>query len=163
MTNRSDVIAEHRREEQSKFRTRLLLGKNVQLKEMYERAVGESTPESKPLSPDEIVKSDTAKGLKELFEKGEFKDGTKSESKLEGEVFESAIAKQSRQLFRELDKGAASQTSPPMNPTPKPKRIDRTESLTVRIQIQTDLDSSHYWVIYFLPLERGCDQKLGRD
>jgi len=139
MTSRSEIAAEHRKEEQTKFRTRLLHGKNVQLKEMYERAVesGDSTESKSPISPDELVKSDTARELKQLFEKGDFKDGSKpSDGKLDGEVFESAIAKQSRQLFKELDKGGVCQ--PPLKTgaqAPKPKRIDRTDSLSVSIPL----------------------------
>ena len=131
MNSKSELVTEHRKEEQSKFRTRLLLGKNSQLKEMYEKAlVADTASESgKPTSPEDCVK-DKARDLKQLFERGDFRDEPKSpESKLEGEVFESAIAKQSRELFREMDKGGCQAPRTPQPGAPKPKRLDRAESV----------------------------------
>uniref|UniRef100_A0A034VB88 Xin actin-binding repeat-containing protein 2 n=2 Tax=Bactrocera dorsalis TaxID=27457 RepID=A0A034VB88_BACDO len=104
---------EERKQEIQNIRSRLFMGKQARIKEMYQQAVAESeqgiTASDKKLA---IEHEGAARSLKERFEKGEvFKnspdnseDSSTYHKALQNEdVFESAISKKSRSIFMELD------------------------------------------------------------
>ncbi|TMW47402.1 hypothetical protein DOY81_007519, partial [Sarcophaga bullata] len=111
------VTKEERREERKQeiqnIRSRLFMGKQARIKEMYQQAVAES--EHAADKKREIDIEIDSKSLRERFEKGEaFKDNQltiendgegskKGAIEKEAEVFESAISKKSRSIFMELD------------------------------------------------------------
>lgn len=102
---------EERKQEIQNIRSRLFMGKQARIKEMYQQAVAESEHGITSVGKkSEIEIGDNARCLKEKFEKGEiFKDyeETAKVPEEELEVFESAISKRSRSLFQELDASAA--------------------------------------------------------
>lgn len=102
---------EERKQEIQNIRSRLFMGKQARIKEMYQQAVAESeqgiTSAGKKV---EIEIGDKARCLKEKFEKGEIFKEHEETAKVpeeELEVFESAISKKSRSIFQELDAFAA--------------------------------------------------------
>jgi len=134
MSNK-EMLVGHRKEEMQKFRTRLCLGKNNQLKEMYEKAVqneasteGTCANNAAALEMQQF-RADKAKKFREMFEKGEItrmpdddedlEQGAQEDMKSiqqprslvekDSAVFECAVAKQSRSLFKEMDQSAMKQ------------------------------------------------------
>ncbi|XP_055857678.1 LIM domain and actin-binding protein 1 isoform X2 [Episyrphus balteatus] len=108
---------EERKQEIQNIRSRLFMGKQARIKEMYQQAVAESEHGITSIGKkSEIDIGDKARCLKEKFEKGEiFKEHDENPKVAEDEleVFESAISKRSRSLFQELDASAAkNQLSP---------------------------------------------------
>ncbi|XP_065166919.1 titin isoform X8 [Atheta coriaria] len=116
--NGRDERREERKQEIQNIRNRLFMGKQGKMKEMYQQAVMESESGANVKRTETIEKSDTAKSIKERFEKGEVEvksrggNGTDDE-----EVFESEISKKSRSIFKELDANATK--APPMIPAQK--------------------------------------------
>jgi hypothetical protein len=104
---KKEVRREERKQELQNIRSRLFMGKNAKIKEMYQQAVADSeqtiTASGKTC---DIDISDKTKSIKSMFEKGEFFDEEERSNKLnedEMDVFEKGIAKKSRSLFLELD------------------------------------------------------------
>ncbi|XP_026839134.1 uncharacterized protein LOC6555862 isoform X3 [Drosophila erecta] len=102
---------EERKQEIQNIRSRLFLGKQAKIKEMYKLAVAESeqTVTSVGKTPDIFVIKPTQE-IKNRFENGEvFKDSKILSSEVsfgihaDAEVFESGISKASRNIFLELD------------------------------------------------------------
>lgn len=98
---------EERKQEIQNIRSRLFMGKQARIKEMYQQAVAESEHgKTSAWKESEIDIGDKARSLKEKFEKGEIFKENDEVGKVrddEFEVFESAISKTSRSLFQELD------------------------------------------------------------
>ncbi|XP_022217396.1 uncharacterized protein LOC111070790 isoform X3 [Drosophila obscura] len=104
---------EERKQEIQNIRSRLFMGKQAKIKEMYQQAVAES--EQGITSVGKIPNSEigvAARSIKDRFENGEMfsensiqsKERTHSLGLLEdADVFESAISKTSRSIFMELD------------------------------------------------------------
>ncbi|XP_020714935.1 F-actin-monooxygenase Mical isoform X3 [Ceratitis capitata] len=105
---------EERKQEIQNIRSRLFMGKQARIKEMYQQAVAESghgttSSDKKP----EIEIEGAARSLKERFESGEaFRDtqdfsaenvSSNAVLKSEADVFESAMSKKSRSIFMQLD------------------------------------------------------------
>ncbi|XP_055922215.1 LIM domain and actin-binding protein 1 isoform X2 [Eupeodes corollae] len=113
---------EERKQEIQNIRSRLFMGKQARIKEMYQQAVAESEHGITSIGKkSEIEIGDKARCLKEKFEKGEiFKeyDETARVPEDELEVFESAISKKSRSLFQELDASAVKNQLSPRNRLP---------------------------------------------
>nr|XP_014098332.1 LIM domain and actin-binding protein 1 isoform X3 [Bactrocera oleae]XP_036215103.1 LIM domain and actin-binding protein 1 isoform X3 [Bactrocera oleae] len=123
---------EERKQEIQNIRSRLFMGKQARIKEMYQQAVAESeqgiTASDKKL---DIKHDGGARSLKERFEKGEvFKnsndnseDNSTNHKALQNEdVFESAISKNSRSIFMELDANVVAnrkQLNSPKSPNPQ--------------------------------------------
>ncbi|XP_050525656.1 uncharacterized protein LOC126896709 isoform X15 [Daktulosphaira vitifoliae] len=124
---RKEEIKEEHKQEIQNIRSKLFLGKQGKMKQMYEQAVAES--ERTGVKRDvNINKSDKAKVIKEKFEKGEtLKDENEEEDENnkinqddEMSVFEAGISKKSRSHFMELDANVAkSMQSPPISNTKK--------------------------------------------
>ncbi|XP_066996516.1 F-actin-monooxygenase MICAL3 isoform X5 [Anabrus simplex] len=125
---------EERKQEIQSIRSRLFMGKQGKMKEMYEQAVQDS--ERSTQKKDIDIKSEKAKSLKEKFERGEvFPDdddendaATKQDQHRKSKeddlgVFEEGISKKSRSLFLELD---AKTQQPPllMSPVKSPQIKD---------------------------------------
>ncbi|XP_026280743.2 uncharacterized protein LOC113208097 isoform X13 [Frankliniella occidentalis] len=113
---------EERKQEISTIRSRLFLGKQGKMKEMYEQAVKESEQPAARRGAE--VRSEKAKSIKEKFERGETlvsdEEGDENDKKMKDDgafdgVFEAGISKKSRSLFLELDASAAktAQQTPP--------------------------------------------------
>ncbi|XP_018374430.1 PREDICTED: uncharacterized protein LOC108768491 isoform X2 [Trachymyrmex cornetzi] len=120
---RREVQREARKEEIAGIRSRLFLGKQGKMKEMYQQAVAGSDRVTKINAAEEIQHSTThARSLKERFERGEpiaaSDDETDSKPKPEKadeEVIAAGISRKSRSLFLELDATAA-KTGRPVTP-----------------------------------------------
>ncbi|XP_012529171.2 xin actin-binding repeat-containing protein 2 isoform X10 [Monomorium pharaonis] len=120
---RREVQREARKEEIAGIRSRLFLGKQGKMKEMYQQAVAGSDRVTKINAAEEIQHSTThARSLKERFERGEpiaaSDDETDSKPKPEKadeEVIAAGISRKSRSLFLELDATAA-KTARPVTP-----------------------------------------------
>ncbi|XP_017869295.1 PREDICTED: uncharacterized protein LOC108617933 isoform X2 [Drosophila arizonae] len=113
---------EERKQEIQNIRSRLFMGKQAKIKEMYQQAVAESEQAitSVGKQPDVEI-GGAARSIKERFEKGEMFHDKDNESKTsncshghgsglseDADVFESAISKKSRSIFMELDANVAS-------------------------------------------------------
>lgn len=111
---------EERKQEIQNIRSRLFMGKQARIKEMYQQAVAESEHGiTSAWKESEIDIGDKARSLKEKFEKGEIFKEHDEIGKVrddEFEVFESAISKTSRSLFQELDASAAKSQLNPEKP-----------------------------------------------
>ncbi|BET02778.1 LIM domain [Nesidiocoris tenuis] len=137
-TTRREMMREMKKEELQNLRSRLFMGKQGKMKELYEQAVAESEggKTAKKDSESDIVRSENAKLVKEKFEKGEV---IHSESDEEGRnkktlnedmsVFEEGISKKSRSIFLEMDATVAKSAStvqvapqPPKEVKPRPTR-----------------------------------------
>ncbi|XP_054091287.1 LIM domain and actin-binding protein 1 isoform X2 [Zeugodacus cucurbitae] len=126
---------EERKQEIQNIRSRLFMGKQARIKEMYQQAVAESeqaiTASDKKL---EIDYEGAARSLKERFEKGDVFKNSRDHSEenptnhkgLHNEdVFESAISKKSRSIFMELDANVVAdrkQLNSPKLPNPQPNK-----------------------------------------
>ncbi|XP_065364177.1 F-actin-monooxygenase MICAL3 [Calliphora vicina] len=116
---RKEERREERKQEIQNIRSRLFMGKQARIREMYQQAVADSeqaiTACDKKCDIDIEVDSKT---LRERFEKGEVfmenqsnnENGDESSRKgtiaKEADVFDSAISKKSRSIFMELDANA---------------------------------------------------------
>ncbi|XP_050440191.1 F-actin-monooxygenase MICAL3 isoform X3 [Adelges cooleyi] len=123
---REEMKEEHKQEIQN-IRSKLFLGKQGKMKQMYEQAVAES--ERTGVKRDvNINKSEKAKVIKEKFERGETLNDdnengepdeankTTNQDEDEMSVFEAGISKKSRSHFMELDANAAKTLqSPPIS------------------------------------------------
>ncbi|XP_035729908.1 uncharacterized protein YFR016C-like isoform X20 [Vespa mandarinia] len=122
---RREVQREARKEEIAGIRSRLFMGKQGKMKEMYQQAVAGSERVTKINAAEEIQHSTHARSIKERFERGEpiaaSDDETDSKPKPEKadeEVIAAGISRKSRSLFLELDASAAKTGRPvtPVNP-----------------------------------------------
>ncbi|KAL0114302.1 hypothetical protein PUN28_011518 [Cardiocondyla obscurior] len=112
---RREVQREARKEEIAGIRSRLFLGKQGKMKEMYQQAVAGSDRVTKINAAEEIQHSTThARSLKERFERGEpiaasddEADSKPKPEKADEEVIAAGISRKSRSLFLELDATAA--------------------------------------------------------
>lgn len=118
---------EERKQEIQSIRSRLFMGKQAKIKEMYQQAVAESESGAhvKKQTPTELP-SESARFLKEKFERGQAGGDAEGRQHPEDEemaaVLESAISRKSRSIFLELD-ATASKAPPPLSPpAPKPRR-----------------------------------------
>ncbi|KYN05822.1 LIM domain and actin-binding protein 1 [Cyphomyrmex costatus] len=160
---RREVQREARKEEIAGIRSRLFLGKQGKMKEMYQQAVAGSDRVTKINAAEEIQHSTThARSLKERFERGEpiaaSDDETDSKPKPEKadeEVIAAGISRKSRSLFLELDATAAKTGRPvtpvhPKTPTETSRRardafmgrqvsddVVRSSDATEEIQVET--------------------------
>nr|XP_044251252.1 LIM domain and actin-binding protein 1 isoform X3 [Drosophila takahashii] len=121
---------EERKQEIQSIRSRLFLGKQAKIKEMYQLAVAESeqgvtsvgkTPDINVIKPTHLIK--------DRFESGDVFNDNKDQSKestcgmqADADVFESGISKASRSIFMELDANISSSVS---NSLPQIKRPDK--------------------------------------
>jgi hypothetical protein len=131
---------EERKQELQNIRSRLFMGKQAKIKEMYQQAVAESeitiTNASKHVQDIDI--SDKARALKEKFERGEVfnvedEENFKSLDPEELAVFERGLSKKSRSLFLELDATAAK--TPNIQQSPSTTTVGLTRS-TSRVNSQ---------------------------
>lgn len=121
-----------RKQEIQNIRSRLFMGKQAKIKEMYEQSVLQS--EQGVTSADKIsreleLNAEKARSIKERFENGEvFNDENQPPRNREIDdrtLFNEGIGKKSRSIFLELDANAKnmSPTSPPPQDVPKRKEI----------------------------------------
>ncbi|XP_018374437.1 PREDICTED: uncharacterized protein LOC108768491 isoform X8 [Trachymyrmex cornetzi] len=167
---RREVQREARKEEIAGIRSRLFLGKQGKMKEMYQQAVAGSDRVTKINAAEEIQHSTThARSLKERFERGEpiaaSDDETDSKPKPEKadeEVIAAGISRKSRSLFLELDATAAKTGRPvtpvhPKTPTETSRRardafmgrqvsddVVRSSDATEEIQVETSEISNKF-------------------
>lgn len=148
---------QERKQEIQNIRSRLFLGKQGKMKEMYEQAVKDS--ENMSQKKEVGIRSEKAKSIKERFERGEVLPDDDEEERLKDEharkgmeedmsVFEEGFSKKSRSLFLELDATAAkTQQQQPMSPLKSPhvkddaRRTSR-ETLLVRTPSEDVVRSS---------------------
>nr|CAD7424667.1 unnamed protein product [Timema monikensis] len=172
-THRKEELREERKHEISNIRSRLFMGHQGKMKEMYEQAVQDSERAIQKKGVD-IAKSENARNLKEKFERGEIlldddedrgkEDPGKRAKDEDLSVFEAGISKKSRSLFLELDATAAkTQQAAPllMSPikSPAPVREDSRKLFLSRqasedvvrasdtiedVQVETDEVSSKF-------------------
>ncbi|XP_034254679.1 uncharacterized protein LOC117653241 isoform X16 [Thrips palmi] len=126
-TAKKEERREERRQEIQTIRSRLFMGKQGKMKEMYEQAVKESEQPAARRGAE--VRSEKAKSIKEKFERGETlvsdgEEGEDGDRKIKDEdlgVFEAGISKKSRSHFMELDASAAktAQQTTPSRPAAK--------------------------------------------
>ncbi|XP_022124637.2 LIM domain and actin-binding protein 1 [Pieris rapae] len=118
-----------RKQEIQNIRSRLFMGKQAKIKEMYEQSVMQSeqgVTSSEKISKELELDAEKARAIKERFENGEvYNDENQAPKNREFEdraVFNEGIAKKSRSIFLELDANA--KTMPPLSPPPQdvPKR-----------------------------------------
>ncbi|KAK9499706.1 hypothetical protein O3M35_002702 [Rhynocoris fuscipes] len=137
MMTRREEMREQRKEELQQIRSRLFMGKQGKMKELYEQAVAESEGKvSKKDIENDIIKSERARVVREKFEKGvaapsddeegdgETKTNTSSKHVEEDmSVFEEGISKKSRSIFLEMDANAVKtqQTAAPITTAPPPR------------------------------------------
>ncbi|KAJ0171162.1 hypothetical protein K1T71_013361 [Dendrolimus kikuchii] len=130
-----------RKQEIQNIRSRLFMGKQAKIKEMYEQSVLQS--EQAVTSAEKIAKeldldTEKARSIKQRFENGEvFNDENQPPRNREIEdraLFNEGIAKKSRSIFLELDANAKnmSPTSPPPNEVPKRKEMSFVPKDVVR-------------------------------
>uniref|UniRef100_A0A0C9RW42 LIMA1_2 protein n=1 Tax=Fopius arisanus TaxID=64838 RepID=A0A0C9RW42_9HYME len=131
---RRESQREARKEEMAGIRSRLFMGKQGKMKEMYQQAVATSEKVTKINPAEEIQNSTLARSIKERFERGEpiivDEDETDNKPKAEKpdeDVIAAGISRKSRSLFLELDATAAKTGRPvtpvnPKTPTETPRR-----------------------------------------
>ncbi|XP_044013630.1 uncharacterized protein MAL13P1.304 isoform X15 [Aphidius gifuensis] len=159
---RRETQREARKEEIAGIRSRLFMGKQGKMKEMYQQAVAESEKQQKINAVEEIQHSTHARSIKEKFERGEIVTASDDEidnkpkaEKPDEEVIAAGISRKSRSLFLELDATAAKTGRPvtPVNlktPTDSSKRakdafmarqvsddVIRSTDTTAEIQVET--------------------------
>ncbi|XP_026831323.1 myosin-11 isoform X16 [Ooceraea biroi] len=133
---RREIQREARKEEIAGIRSRLFMGKQGKMKEMYQQAVAGSDRVTKINAAEEIQHSTNhARSLKEKFERGEpiaasddETDNKPKPEKADEEVIAAGISKKSRSHFLELDASAAKAGGPvapihPKPPTEIPRRV----------------------------------------
>ncbi|XP_017467303.1 PREDICTED: LIM domain and actin-binding protein 1 isoform X2 [Rhagoletis zephyria] len=136
---------EERKQEIQNIRSRLFMGKQARIKEMYQQAVAES--EQRITSSDkkpEIEVEGAARSLKERFERGDvFKDSADNSEENscnhsglqnEADVFESAISKKSRSIFMELDANVAAGRKEFNKPILPNRQLSKQYSLNTKRQ-----------------------------
>ncbi|XP_063704343.1 LIM domain and actin-binding protein 1 isoform X2 [Culicoides brevitarsis] len=134
---------EERREEQKQelqsIRSRLFMGKQAKIKEMYQQAVEQSEQTVTTSKVDCDVDLEKARSIKEKFEKGisETDENTTKVPDEEMAVFEQGISKQSRSIFKELDANVAKQ--PASLPSPN---ISNSKTTEKRKQFEQQMTSS---------------------
>ncbi|XP_012257502.2 xin actin-binding repeat-containing protein 2 isoform X13 [Athalia rosae] len=128
---RRESQREARKEEIAGIRSRLFMGKQGKMKEMYQQAVAESERVTKINAAEEIQEIQQtahARSIKERFERGEPiaanddenpEDKFKHQDRPDEEVIAAGISKKSRSLFLELDATAAKTARPVTPVTPK--------------------------------------------
>ncbi|KAL6445707.1 hypothetical protein ACFW04_000881 [Cataglyphis niger] len=132
---RREIQREARKEEIAGIRSRLFMGKQGKMKEMYQQAVAGSDRVTKINAAEEIQNSTAhARSIKERFERGEpiaasddEIDSKPKPEKADEEVIAAGISRKSRSLFLELDASAAKTGRPvtpvlPKTPTENPRR-----------------------------------------
>uniref|UniRef100_A0A0C9R6E0 LIMA1_1 protein n=1 Tax=Fopius arisanus TaxID=64838 RepID=A0A0C9R6E0_9HYME len=159
---RRESQREARKEEMAGIRSRLFMGKQGKMKEMYQQAVATSEKVTKINPAEEIQNSTLARSIKERFERGEpiivDEDETDNKPKAEKpdeDVIAAGISRKSRSLFLELDATAAKTGRPvtpvnPKTPTETPRRardafmgrqvsddVIRSTDTTAEIQVET--------------------------
>ncbi|CAG5058270.1 unnamed protein product [Parnassius apollo] len=120
-----------RKQEIQNIRSRLFMGKQAKIKEMYEQSVmqsEQSKTSAEKIARDLELDAEKARAIKQRFENGEvFNDENQPPKNREIEdksLFNEGIAKKSRSIFLELDANAKSvPTSPPVQEAPKRKEI----------------------------------------
>ncbi|XP_033208650.1 uncharacterized protein LOC117167665 isoform X3 [Belonocnema kinseyi] len=119
---RRESQREARKEEIAGIRSRLFMGKQGKMKELYQQAVADSERVTKINAAEEIQHATNARSIKEKFEKGEpiatsddENDGKLKQEKPDEEVIAAGISRKSRSLFLELDATAA-KTGRPVTP-----------------------------------------------
>ncbi|XP_031616611.1 DNA ligase 1 isoform X3 [Contarinia nasturtii] len=102
---------EERKQEIQSIRSRLFMGKQAKIKEMYQQAVADSEQcvRASNKKPDVDI-GDKARSIKSKFENGEvFKDEQNHSHQIDDSaVFEHGLGKQSRSIFMEIDAKATS-------------------------------------------------------
>ncbi|XP_076166141.1 uncharacterized protein LOC143146044 isoform X10 [Ptiloglossa arizonensis] len=146
---RREVQREARKEEIAGIRSRLFMGKQGKMKEMYQQAVAGSERVTKINAAEEIQHSAThARSIKERFERGEpiaaSDDETDSKPKPEKadeEVIAAGISRKSRSLFLELDASAAKTGRPvtPVNPKTPAETPRRARDAFMGRQVSDDV------------------------
>ncbi|XP_070138459.1 uncharacterized protein [Drosophila bipectinata] len=162
------VLAKEERREETKqeiqnIRSRLFMGKQAKIKEMYQLAVAESEQgiTSAGKIPNEDVTVET-RLIKNRFENGELfkkrnQKSSKEPLKADADVFESGIGKASRSIFMELDANHASniikshtQTKPENtilsspNVGPRINDVIKYDSKPEDVQITTEILTERY-------------------
>ncbi|XP_049781625.1 glutamic acid-rich protein isoform X1 [Schistocerca cancellata] len=129
-TTKKEEMREERKQEIQNIRSRLFMGKQGKMKEMYEQAVMESERSTQKKGVD--ICSERAKSLKEKFERGEVvpddeeeditarEEQHKKAKEQELSLVEAGLAKKSRSLFLELDATAKNQQPPLLSPAKSP-------------------------------------------
>ncbi|XP_012287832.1 uncharacterized protein LOC105703765 [Orussus abietinus] len=117
-----DLKREAPKDEIAGIRSRLLLGKQSRMKEMYQQAISGNDNISKTNAAEEIGCAVNARSIKERFEKGEIilpsgDDNTNKPSaeKPDEEVIAAGIGRESRLLFLKLDANAKTENSIPLS------------------------------------------------
>lgn len=135
MNSKSEEVHKHRQEQQARFRTRLCLGKNNQLKEMYEKATecdGNAETVKRNLELEQLNLKEK-RSIKDMFEKGivstrrdsDEEEGEEGESKgaIDLDVFENGVAKTSRSMFQNIDMQLVSGGGQPSLLREAPKKV----------------------------------------
>ncbi|CAB3258673.1 unnamed protein product [Arctia plantaginis] len=121
-----------RKQEIQNIRSRLFMGKQAKIKEMYEQSVLQSeqgVTSSDKIARDLELSAEKSRAIKERFENGElFNDENLPPRNREIDdraLFNEGIGKKSRSIFLELDANAKTMppTSPPPQDVPKRKEI----------------------------------------
>ncbi|XP_058802554.1 xin actin-binding repeat-containing protein 2 isoform X14 [Phymastichus coffea] len=119
---------EARKEEIAGIRSRLFMGKQGKMKEMYQQAVADSERVTKINAAEEIQHTTNARSIKERFERGEPIGSTCDEEieknkvdKPDEEILAAGISRKSRSLFLELDATAAKAVRPVTPNSQQPK------------------------------------------
>ncbi|KAF6200963.1 hypothetical protein GE061_005410 [Apolygus lucorum] len=155
---RKEMWRELKREELQNLRSRLFMGKQGKMKEMYEQAVADSEGKtSRKDSDGDVIRSENAKLVKERFEKGEVVHSDSDEESRNKKtlnedmsVFEEGISKKSRSIFLEMDASVAKTASvAPVSPAPQ-------KEMKPRIPRETDSPERE---IYRDPMVVRCDDK----
>ncbi|XP_013149004.1 PREDICTED: uncharacterized protein LOC106111445 [Papilio polytes] len=119
-----------RKQEIQNIRSRLFMGKQAKIKEMYEQSVMQS--EQSQTSSEKICReleldAERARQIKQRFENGAFNDENQPPRNRDIDdksLFNEGIAKKSRSIFLELDANAKTlPVSPPAQDAPKRKEI----------------------------------------
>ncbi|XP_051158109.1 uncharacterized protein LOC127279649 isoform X15 [Leptopilina boulardi] len=157
---RRESQREARKEEIAGIRSRLFMGKQGKMKELYQQAVADSERITKVNAVEEIQHATNARSIKEKFERGESipasDDVNENKEKPDEEVIAAGISRKSRSLFLELDASAAKTGRPvtPVNPkttTETPRRardkafmgrqvsddVVRSSDTTAEVQVET--------------------------
>ncbi|XP_025268338.1 uncharacterized protein LOC105259477 isoform X11 [Camponotus floridanus] len=146
---RREIQREARKEEIAGIRSRLFMGKQGKMKEMYQQAVAGNDRVTKINAAEEIQHSAThARSIKERFERGEpiaaSDDETDSKPKPEKadeEVIAAGISRKSRSLFLELDASAAKTGRPvtPVHPKTPTENSRRARDAFMGRQVSDDV------------------------
>ncbi|XP_046605309.1 probable GPI-anchored adhesin-like protein PGA55 isoform X17 [Neodiprion virginianus] len=147
---RRESQREARKEEIAGIRSRLFMGKQGKMKELYQQAVAESERVTKINAAEEIQEiqqSAHARSIKERFERGEpiaanndenSEEKFKHQDRAEEDVIAAGISKKSRSLFLELDATAA-KTARPVTPKTSTETTRRIRDAFVGRQVSDDV------------------------